>query len=49
MANPETIAIEVVYPLPQEQILFPVQVPAGSNLRQGIEASGILKRYPELR
>ncbi|EIJ36580.1 RnfH family protein [Thiothrix nivea] len=48
MANPETIRIEVIYPLPHEQLLLETQVPAGSNIRDGILASGILERYPEL-
>ncbi len=42
------IAIEVVYPLPHEQILFQLEVEAGLTIREGIEASGVLERYPEL-
>ncbi len=48
MASPETIRIEVVYPLPHEQLLFAAQVPAQASIREGIAASGILEHYPEL-
>lgn len=48
MANNELIPIEVVYPLPQEQLLFKLAVPDGASIREGVVASGILKRYPEL-
>jgi uncharacterized protein len=45
---PEPVHVEVVYPLPQEQEIFSVQLPAGATVRQAIEASGILKKYPEI-
>lgn len=48
MANPDTLTIEVVYPLPHEQLLMKAQVSDGSTIRDGIQASGILKHYPEL-
>ena len=48
MEKPETMRIEVVYPLPHEQLLLPTQVPMGASVRDGIVASGILSRYPEL-
>lgn len=48
MANPELIPIEVVYPLPHEQLLLEAQVPEGASIRDGILASGVLERYPEL-
>lgn len=43
------IPIEVVYPLPHEQILLQVQVPEGATIQDGIIASGVLQRYPELQ
>ncbi|HRJ51713.1 MAG TPA: RnfH family protein [Candidatus Thiothrix moscowensis] len=49
MANSETITIEVVYPLPHEQLLLSVQVPEGASIQDGIVASGVLERYPELK
>jgi len=49
MANATaTIAIEVIYALPQEQILWSTRVSEGSSIRAGIQASGILNHYPEL-
>jgi hypothetical protein len=48
MADTDTIRIEVVYPLPHEQILLNIKVPNGADVRAGILASGVLDRYPEL-
>lgn len=48
MADTENIPIEVIYALPHEQLLTEVRVPAGSTVREGILASGVLERYPEL-
>lgn len=48
MANPRSIPIEVVYPLPHEQRLFKLDVAEGASIREGIVASGILTHYPEL-
>ena len=45
----EMIPVEVVYPLPEEQILYLTEVPAGGSVRDGILASGVLKRYPNLK
>lgn len=47
MANP-SISIEVIYPLPHEQLLLKAEVPEGASIRDGILASGVLARYPEL-
>lgn len=48
MANPELIQIEVVYPLPHEQLLLSARVPMGATVRDGIVASGVLERYTGL-
>lgn len=48
MADPESISIEVVYALPDEQCCLNLTLPKGSTLRQAIEASGILDRYPQI-
>lgn len=42
------INVQVIYPLPSEQITFTVSVEQGSNAQQAIEASGILVKYPEI-
>ncbi|WML91663.1 RnfH family protein [Thiothrix lacustris] len=48
MATTDNIRIEVVYPLPHEQLIMTAQVPDGASIREGIQASGILEHYPEL-
>jgi putative ubiquitin-RnfH superfamily antitoxin RatB of RatAB toxin-antitoxin module len=45
---PDLIDIEVVYPLAQKQEIFNVKMPAGATVRQAIEASGVLSKYPEI-
>lgn len=45
---PESIQIEVVYPLPKKQEIFALKLPAGATVRQAIEASGVLLKYPEI-
>ena len=45
---PESIHVEVVYPLPQKQEIFAVTLPPGATVLQAIEASGILQKYPEI-
>ena len=44
----ESITIDVVYPLPQKQEIFTVSLPAGSTLFEAVEASGVMKKYPEI-
>ena len=40
--------VEVVYALPDEQVLLKVQVKRGATLRDAIEASGVLSRFPQI-
>ena len=42
------ILVEVAYALPAEQVIVKVDVVAGITLREAIEKSGILKRFPEI-
>jgi uncharacterized protein len=42
------LSIEVCYALPNEQALIPVELPEGSTLQQALDASGILKRFPQI-
>ncbi|MBI3903411.1 MAG: RnfH family protein [Nitrosomonadales bacterium] len=44
----DKINIEVVYALPQEQMLFPVLVAQGCTLAEAINLSGVLKIHPEI-
>jgi putative ubiquitin-RnfH superfamily antitoxin RatB of RatAB toxin-antitoxin module len=43
-----TINIEVIYALPQRQELVRLLLPEGSSVRDAVEASGLLKKYPEI-
>jgi putative ubiquitin-RnfH superfamily antitoxin RatB of RatAB toxin-antitoxin module len=42
------LKIEVVYALREEQTLIALEVEAGATVRQAIESSGILARFPDI-
>ncbi|ANB73111.1 RnfH family protein [Paraburkholderia phytofirmans] len=42
------LSIEVCYALADEQTLIVVDLPEGATLQQALEASGILRRYPQI-
>ncbi|MDI3512950.1 MAG: uncharacterized protein PWP40_179 [Rhodocyclaceae bacterium] len=42
------IRVEVVYALPQRQELVEVKLPQGATVRQAVEASGLLEKYPDI-
>jgi len=44
----ESIEIEVVYALPDEQVLLKRKVPAGTTVAEAIQASGLLDKHPEI-
>jgi putative ubiquitin-RnfH superfamily antitoxin RatB of RatAB toxin-antitoxin module len=44
----ETIPVEVVYALPQEQFAAQFRVEAGTSIGEAIERSGVLARFPEI-
>ena len=44
----ETIRVEVIYALPQKQEILATNLPDGSTVRQAVEASGVLQKYPEI-
>lgn len=43
-----TIHVEVVYALPQRQELIQLRLPEGATVRQAVEASGLLQKYPDI-
>ena len=45
---PEQISVEVVYALPAKQELLTVRLNEGATVRQAIESSGLLQKYPEI-
>jgi hypothetical protein len=40
--------VEVAYALPERQVILSTEVEAGATLRQAIERSGILEKFPEI-
>ena len=44
----ETIHIEVVYALANRQDVVPLTLPAGTTLKQAVEASGLPAKYPDI-
>ncbi len=44
----ERLSIEVIYPLPSRQEVLRVHVLPGASVRDAIEASGVLEKYPEI-
>ncbi len=42
------IRVEVVYALPQRHERLELQLPEGATVRQAIEASGLLDKYPDI-
>lgn len=43
-----TIHVEVVYALREEQVLIALELPEGVTVRQAIERSGLLERFPDI-
>lgn len=44
----QPLSVSVCYPLRDTQTLITVSLPAGSTVRDAIEASGIVERCPEI-
>lgn len=47
-AGPERVAVQVVYATPAEQVRIPLQVGSGTSVREAIEISGLLDRFPDI-
>lgn len=45
----DLLQIEVAYARPQEQVVLKVDLPPGACVRDAIEQSGVLARFPEIR
>jgi len=41
-------AVEVAYALPEQQVIIPLEVAPGTTIREAIQRSGILERFPEI-
>lgn len=48
MDSADTIAVEVVYALPDRQRLIALQVPQGTTVQEAIERSGLMHEFPEI-
>lgn len=48
MDNVEKFFIEVVYALPQEQVLISLDVDKGTTVEQAVKLSGILERFSDI-
>lgn len=44
----EKIYVELVYALPDEQILLKSEVPKGTTIAEAVKLSGILAKFPEI-
>jgi len=48
MENAEKISVEVVYALPEKQVVVALDVGADASIEEVIRASGILAKFPEI-
>lgn len=48
MKSEQHITVEVAYALPNQQLIIPIQVEAGSNAEVAILASGILQKFSDI-
>lgn len=48
MAEAKTLAVEVAYAKPEQQMIIPLQVKPGTTLVEAIRLSGILEYFPEI-
>jgi len=48
MAEGNRLRIEVVFALPDRQMLRTLELPEGSTLREAIYASGLAREFPEI-
>lgn len=48
MDNAEKYFVEVVYALPEEQVLITLDVDQGTTVEQAVKLSGILEKFPDI-
>lgn len=48
MDNNEKYFIEVAYAMPEEQVLFALDVDQGTTAEQAVKLSGVLDKFPEI-
>jgi putative ubiquitin-RnfH superfamily antitoxin RatB of RatAB toxin-antitoxin module len=48
MANAETVPVELVYALPDRQVILALEAPADASIADVIAQSGLLEQFPEI-
>ena len=48
MVDEKLISVEIVYALPEQQLIITIQIPERSSIENAIQTSGILQRFPEI-
>jgi uncharacterized protein len=48
MAESQLIDIEVAYAAPDDQVIVPLEVPAGTDAAEAVRLSGLLERFPDI-
>ena len=48
MTTEDAFTVEVVYALPDQQVLLSLDLPTGSTVKSAIELSGIIEQFPEI-
>ena len=48
MANAETVPVELVYALPDRQVILALMAPADATIKDVIAQSGLLDQFPEI-
>ena len=48
VSESEIVHVEVAYARPDQQIIFELDVPAGTTVEQAIKESGVLDTFPEI-
>ena len=43
-----SIDVEVAYATPEQQVIVALKMPEGATVKQAINASGLLNRFPEI-
>lgn len=46
--NPDSIAVQVAYALPDRQDVVSLRLPPGATVQRALDASGLLQKHPEI-
>jgi uncharacterized protein len=48
MTKPEPLRVEVVYALPDQQVVAVLALPSGATVQDAVRQSGLLQRFPDI-